>query len=72
MKPLPVLAIMLMATLCITSVSSYPANAADMPNILIMGEDADNDTVPRNSRVFKRVLNGLSNELHNEGFNVYD
>ena len=41
-------------------------------NILIMGEDADNDTVPRNSRVFKRVLNGLSNELHNEGFNVYD
>ena len=72
MKPLPVLAIMLMATLCITSVSSNPANAADMPNILIMGEDADDDTVPRNSRVFKRVLNGLSNELHDEGFNVYD
>jgi len=41
-------------------------------NILIMGEDADSDTVPRNSRVFKRVLSGLSNELHDEGFNVYD
>jgi hypothetical protein len=41
-------------------------------NILIMGEDADSDTVPRNSTVFKRVLNGLSNELHNKGFSVYD
>ena len=41
-------------------------------NILIMGEDADSDTVPRNNRVFKRVLSGLSNELHDEGFNVYD
>ena len=41
-------------------------------NILIMGEDADSDTVPRSSGVFKRVLSGLSNELHDEGFNVYD
>lgn len=46
--------------------------AGEQPNILIMGEDADQDTVPRNSRVFKRVLDALSNEMNNEGFNVFD
>ena len=46
--------------------------AADGPNILIMGEDADRDTVPRNSRVFKRVLDALSGQLNDEGFNVFD
>ena len=29
-----------------------PAVAGEQPNILIMGEDADEDTVPRNNRVF--------------------
>jgi len=37
-----------------------------------MGEDADDETIPRDSRVFKRVLNALSNQLHNEGFDVFD
>jgi hypothetical protein len=37
-----------------------------------MGEDADKDPVPRKSRVLNRGLDALSNELHNEGFNVYD
>ena len=46
--------------------------AADGPNILIMGEDADRDTVPRNSRVFKRVLDALSGQLNDEGFDVFD
>lgn len=50
----------------------YPAYAGEQPNILIMGEDADKDTVPRNSRVFKRVLDPLSNKLQHEGFKVYD
>ncbi|MBT6588282.1 MAG: hypothetical protein HOO02_05170, partial [Rhodospirillaceae bacterium] len=36
------------------------------------GEDADKDTVPRNSRVYKRVLDALVNEMNDEGFNVYD
>lgn len=49
-----------------------PSYAADRPNILIMGEDVDEDTVPRKSRVFKRVLNALSNQLHDVGFDVYD
>ena len=46
--------------------------SAEKPNILIMGEDADPDTVPRKSQVFKRVLNKISNQLNEKGFNVYD
>lgn len=49
-----------------------PVNAADKPNILVMGEDADLDTVPCTSRVFKRVRAAVVNQLHDEGFNVYD
>ena len=49
-----------------------PSIAAEKPNILILGEDADRDSIPRNSRVFKRVLNALSNQLSDEGFSVFD
>jgi hypothetical protein len=49
-----------------------PSVAGEQPNILVMGEDADKDTVPRNSRVFKRVLDALANEMNHEGFAVYD
>ena len=49
-----------------------PSNAAEKPNIVIMGEDADRDSVPRNSRVFRRVLDALSNQLNEKGFDVYD
>lgn len=49
-----------------------PVFAGEQPNILVMGEDADKDTVPRSSRVFKRVLDALANEMNDEGFNVYD
>lgn len=42
------------------------------PNLLIMGEDADEDTVPRNSRVFNRVLNALAEQVNEMGFNLYD
>ncbi len=62
-----------MALLSVCSIFlSAPSFAGDRPNILIMGEDADEDTVPRNSRVFKRVLNAVSNQLHDMGFDVYD
>ena len=50
----------------------FPAKAAENPNILVMGEDADKDTVPCSSRVFKRVRSALVNQLHDDGFNVYD
>ena len=49
-----------------------PSVAGEQPNILMMGEDADADTVPRNSRVFRRVLDALAEELGNKGFKVYD
>lgn len=44
----------------------------DQPNLLIMGEDADPDTVARDGRVFKRVLDALAGEMSSEGFKVYD
>jgi len=60
------------ALLLISCAGAPSSMAIEKPNLLIMGEDADEDTVPRNSRVFRRVLDALSNELHNEGFDVFD
>lgn len=56
----------------LTALTAVSAQAGDQPNIMIMGEDSDTDTVPRDSRVFKRVMNALSDELDREGFDVYD
>jgi hypothetical protein len=56
----------------VTHLASYPAMAESKLNLLIMGEDADEDTVPRNSRVFRRVLDEISNQLNDEGFDVFD
>jgi hypothetical protein len=67
MKALPLLFAALLLTACETA--RYGAGGV---NILIMGEDADPDAVPRDSQVFKRVLDALANELNGEGFNVYD
>ncbi len=53
-------------------VVTTPLHAADRPNILIMGEDADKGTIARDSQVFRRVLNALSNQLHDVGFDVFD
>ena len=49
-----------------------PTLAADKPNILIIGEDAAGDSVPSDSRIFKRVLDALINQMHDRGFDVYD
>jgi hypothetical protein len=48
-----------------------PALAQDR-NILIVGEDADEDSVPRFSRIFGRVLVALTEELGEAGFEVVD
>lgn len=48
------------------------AHAQQQPNLLIMGEDADLDSVARNSRIFNRVLRAVESELQVEGFRVYD
>ena len=48
------------------------SRAADQPNVLIMGEDADEDTVPRHSRIFNRVSDALSARMLELGFRVYN
>ncbi len=48
------------------------SHAAELPNLMIMGEDSDRDAIPRDSRVFRRVLNELSGEVNADGFDVYD
>jgi hypothetical protein len=49
-----------------------PADAADRPNLMVMGEDSDKDTVPRGSRVHRRIEEAIKEQLHTRGFNVYD
>ena len=52
--------------------ASSPAVAGEKPNLLIMGEDFDKDTVPRDSRIFRRVLASVSNQLGDDGYDVFD
>ncbi len=63
--------LLLIAIVCFFVAPSM-ALATDLPRVMIVGEDADPDTVPRSSRVFKRVLNAISNEMINLGFDVKD
>ena len=42
------------------------------PNLLVIGEDGDRDTVERGHRAFNRVLRAMQSELNQAGFNVYD
>jgi hypothetical protein len=62
----------LVMTLAATFSAVPMVQAQQQPNLLIMGEDADLDTVARNSRIFDRVLRALEAELQAEGFRVYD
>jgi hypothetical protein len=41
-------------------------------NLVVMSDDADPDTVPRNSRIFNRVQLQLSEYMNTRGFQVYD
>ena len=49
-----------------------PAEAQQRPNIVVMGEDADEDTVPRGNRIFNRVIRELAETMNLRGYNVYD
>ncbi|MGE4557528.1 MAG: hypothetical protein AB7D07_11960 [Desulfovibrionaceae bacterium] len=64
--------IAVLMVLMFSALAAVPAMATDLPRVMIVGDDADHDTIPRNSRVFDRVLNAISNELLNEGFEVKD
>ncbi|MDV2985949.1 UNVERIFIED_CONTAM: hypothetical protein Q9R58_16675 [Methylobacteriaceae bacterium AG10] len=49
-----------------------PVQAQTRPNIVVMGEDADEDSVPRGNRIFQRVITELSETMNLRGYNVYD
>jgi hypothetical protein len=42
------------------------------PNVLIVGEDADKDTLPRFNRNFNRILRAVAERFIRHGFKVYD
>jgi hypothetical protein len=48
------------------------ALAGEQPNLLLVGNDADQDTVPRGSRIFNRVLAAMTGDMNQLGFKVYD
>lgn len=48
------------------------AAAQTKPNIVVMSEDADEDTVPRGNRIFNRVIRELAEVMNVHGYNVYD
>ena len=70
-KTLAAAALSLVALGC-APLATLPAQAGDQPNLLMMGEDADRDTVPRNSQTFNRVLRAMEGEFQAMGFRVYD
>jgi hypothetical protein len=51
---------------------SNVAYAGDEPNVLVLNEDYDKDSVPNNSRINKRVLRAIDNQLGDMGIAVYD
>lgn len=60
-------------------ISSVPALAAcaaiadpSKPNILVMGEDADADAIPRYNSIYQRVQDAMASELHEAGYDVFD
>jgi hypothetical protein len=71
MKKLLSLAAMGLAMMACST--AYPtAVMAVAPTVLIMGEDWDEDTIPRKSQVFERVIDAVTNQLQQDGFKVID
>jgi hypothetical protein len=66
------LLIAILAIFTIQVGTGHKAYATELPNLMIMGEDGDMDAIPRDSRVFRRVLNEISETLNSDGFDVYD
>jgi len=72
MKAIKIILAAGVVTFGIAAGHAVPVQAGEQPNVLIMGDDADQDSIPRNSRVFNRVLAALSSEMNAQGFNIYD
>lgn len=58
----------------VMTASFAPSQAAAQtkPNVVVMSEDADEDTVPRGNRIFNRVISELAEVMNVHGYNVYD
>jgi hypothetical protein len=41
-------------------------------NIVMMGEDADEDSVPRGNRIFNRVIAAMGEEMNTQGYDIFD
>lgn len=58
---------------CSTVSTVHPAIAqGQIPNVLVFTEDFDQDTVPRNSRVSRQVLQEVQNMFDREGYRYFD
>ena len=66
----PALCAVFLLAVCATE--DVSAQTSGGPNILVIGEDADTDTAPRNNRVFDRVLRAIQGKMNEAGFNVFD
>lgn len=62
----------LVAALLVSAGTIAHAQAQTRPNILVVSEDADEDTVPRGNRIFQRVIHELAETMNTRGYNVYD
>lgn len=62
-----------MAGVFLISCGTVPSvSVAGGPNLMVFTDDADEDTVPRSSRVHNRVINALRSQMSDSGFDVYD
>ena len=61
-----------LVALAACTIQPKPPLAGEQPNVLVMGEDADRDTVPCSNRIFVRALRALTEEMHLKGFDTYD
>lgn len=52
--------------------TSVPGLAQDVPNLLVMIEDSDPDTIPRDSRVQRNIIAGMNDRMISRGYRVYD
>ena len=75
MKPFSIIATILFLASCtqiIVQDGSYGSRGNERVNILILGEDFDPASLPRNHRAFERVTNAIATEMQSYGFSVYD
>ena len=75
MKLFSIIAAILFLASCtqiIVQDGSYGRSGNERVNILILGEDFNLASLPRNHQAFERVTNAIATEMQSYGFTVYD